>query len=175
MSSMVDELGEWLNAELERRSWSMSELGRRAGYSSTQVSNVINGTAKPTAEFTIRVANALDEDAVNLLRMAEILPALPPAASEEEKALYLFRQIRRPEQREAALRMLGGLTDHSAIPQSRPEPTSRMGVDATLQEFIRRTFRVMWEIAPSGERAAIFTEFIGELSREMEHQSTEPG
>ena len=165
----------WLNELVEERGWSYRELGRRAGLSDSAISLVARGERNAGSDLVIKVAEAVDGDPVQLLRLAEILPPLPPAASEEEKALYLFRQIRRPEQREAALRMLGGLTDHSAIPQSRPDPASRMGVDATLQEFIRRTFRVMWEIAPSGERAAIFTEFIGELSREMEHQSTEPG
>lgn len=172
---MNDQLAQWLARELKERSWSIRETARRAGLSHTPIANLLSGRITPGLDVLVKLADALDEPRENVLRMAAILPPLPPPASEEEEALYLFRQIR-PEQREAALRMLSGLSDDSQmIPQPQLERISRMGLDTTLQEFIRRIFRLMWEIAPPEERAAMFVEFVGELSREEERQTIEPG
>lgn len=172
----MSKLSDYLNEQIERRGWSKRELARRAGISSAQVTDVLNERANPGFDYCAKVAGALGLPPEKLLRMAGILPALPPAASEEEEALYLFRQIGSHEHREAALRMLSSLSEHSyMIPEAQPNNASRMGLDPALQELIRRIFRLMWEIAPSDERAAMFVEFVGELSRETEHSPIESG
>jgi len=171
----MTDLTDFLNAELERRRMSMRELGRLAGFSPTQVSDVINEKVPASPGFVLSVAKALGEDGAVLLRLAGHLPAAPPAASEEQQALHLFRQIA-PGQREAALRMLSGLSDHSQIaPQARPDHAARMGLDPALQDLIRQIFRLMWEIAPKEERTAVFAELVGELTREGKAETIEPG
>jgi len=185
MSSMVDELGEWLNAELTRRSWSMSELGRQAGYSSTQVSNVINGTAKPTADFTIRVANALNEDAVKLLRLADHLPAAPPVTDLGQAVCQTFRMLSVEQQRavarivfdmagvEAAGISVSGsrqaqagqgeqnhaLNHRDAAGASKELPiTGPMAGDCNPDPYqaLRRALELVWETAPREERGRYF-------------------
>ena len=91
--AMVDELGTWLASELKQRSWSMSEMGRRAGYSSTHISDVINGTTNPSADFVIAIANALGEIPQRLLELAGHLPAAPPVTSVSQAVCEAFRRL----------------------------------------------------------------------------------
>jgi transcriptional regulator with XRE-family HTH domain len=91
--SGMSNLSDWLVSELNDRGWSQRELGRRADVSQTQISNVINKSANPGADFCVSIARALGNPPENLLRMAGILPPLPPSVSDEDRALQLFRQL----------------------------------------------------------------------------------
>lgn len=71
---MRNKLIDWLNRYLEDHDISMRELSRRAGYSSALVSEVINANLEPSADFCIKTAKATGAPAVDLLRMAGILP-----------------------------------------------------------------------------------------------------
>ena len=112
----VDKLPDYLNAQLEIRGWSKSELARRAGVSRTQTIDVLNSRANPGADFCISVARALGDPPEELLRMAGILPQLPPAVAEERAALDVFRrlsgQIRRAML--ATMRNLAGIRTPTA-------------------------------------------------------------
>lgn len=72
---MSEALGDWLTDQLNRRGWSHNELGRRAGVSQPAVSGIIAGR-KPSADFCIKIAGALDESPIMLLRLAGILPSV---------------------------------------------------------------------------------------------------
>lgn len=71
----------------------MRELGRRSGVSQAQISNVINGVAKPSADFCIKVAKALKLPPVTLMTYAGILPPQTAAKEDEETLLHYFNQL----------------------------------------------------------------------------------
>jgi len=89
----MSRLTDFLNQQLIERGWSKSELARRAGVSTTQTTDVLNQRANPGADFCIAIARALGEPPERLLRLAGILPQLPPAVAEEREALDLFRRL----------------------------------------------------------------------------------
>ncbi len=87
----------------------MRELSRRAGISHTQIADVVNSRANPGADFCIAVARALGEQPEKMLRLAGILPPLPPAVEEENEILQIVRHLS-PVQRQAALAILRSLS-----------------------------------------------------------------
>lgn len=89
----MNKLSDWLNGELQERSWSMRELGRRSGISQAQISDVINGKINPSANFCIKIAKALKLPPEMVLRRAGILPALTTAKEEKEILLHYFDQL----------------------------------------------------------------------------------
>lgn len=53
------EFSKWLQAELNNRGWGQSDLARRSGLSTSQISNVLNGGRDAGPDFCIGVARAL--------------------------------------------------------------------------------------------------------------------
>ena len=102
----MNEFVNWLTITLEKRGWTASELARRAGVVPSTISMVINGYNEPSMEFCVKVAEALNESAIDVLRVAGHLPPLPPAVVAEDEALRLFRQVP-AHLRGLALQMLG--------------------------------------------------------------------
>jgi transcriptional regulator with XRE-family HTH domain len=98
----------WLNKELDIRGWGYNELARRAGLSSGGVSHVMTGRQNPGYEFCIKVARAMGERPEHILRLAGLLPSLPPEVEEEQEAIQILRELS-PQARTAALSMLRGL------------------------------------------------------------------
>ena len=131
--AMVDELGTWLASELKQRSWSMSEMGRRAGYSSTHISDVINGTTNPSADFVIAVARALGESPEALLRLAGHLPDAPPVTDLDCIVTDAFRQLD-DTQRNAISTVVLGLVGKSA--EHAPTAPSRSGQAAPDESLL---------------------------------------
>lgn len=76
MRDYNQELRDWINQELKQRSWSRRELARRASLSQAAVQKILAGERNPSAEFCIKVAQALGESPEKLLRMSGILPKI---------------------------------------------------------------------------------------------------
>jgi len=110
-SNMMSAFTDFLNAQLEQRRMSMRELARQAGFSATQVSDVINEKVPASTNFVLRVALALDEDPQHLLRLAGHLPATPPPTDLSCALNDAIRQLSDTQQ-EAVLE------DHSMMPAS---------------------------------------------------------
>jgi transcriptional regulator with XRE-family HTH domain len=89
----MSKLSDYLNTEIEDRGWSKRELARRADVSSTQVTDVMNDRTNAGADFCVAVARALGEPPEDILRLAGILPPLPPAVQEEREIVRLVRSI----------------------------------------------------------------------------------
>jgi len=88
-SNFVD----WLTTEVERRGWNNSELARRAGVGHSTVSQVLSLQQNPGLGFCIGVARAFDIPPEDVLRLAGLLPPLPPAVKEEREIVRLIRSI----------------------------------------------------------------------------------
>lgn len=118
---MNEKLSEFLTRALEKRHWSMRELGRRADVSGALVSEVINGNVPASTKFCVLVAQALGESPVKLLRLAGYMPDMPEPTDGEDKALRIFRQI--PEgYRDLALRVLANFIEapDTVLPEMQP-------------------------------------------------------
>ena len=101
MGVMSDNLQGWLSHELEKRGWSYRELARRANISNALVSRTLSGDMKASADFCIKVAQALGEAPEKVLRLAGILPASP--ASDDsilQELIDLARSLPREDQKE---------------------------------------------------------------------------
>jgi len=103
---MGDGLKIWLSAELENRHWSQRELARQSGVSQALVWQVLSGDVTPSADFCIKVAQALGEAPEKVLRLAGILP---PGPASDDSTLQELMELARslpPGQRKEALRYL---------------------------------------------------------------------
>src|SRR5688572_148866 len=102
---MSNVLRAWVSEELEQRNWSHRELARKTGFSPSFVSKILSGERNVSADFCIRVAQALEEAPEKLLRLAGILPT----ALEDDPTLAEIQDLVRhlpPSQRKEALRYL---------------------------------------------------------------------
>jgi transcriptional regulator with XRE-family HTH domain len=120
----VDAFTDFLNAQINERNWSISELARRADVSQSLASDVVNGKLAPSERFCIRAARALSLPGDSLLRLAGHLPSLLPAVEEEQAILYEIRKL--PEcGRRILLRFLRGLVEEATPHQLPPKPATR--------------------------------------------------
>lgn len=107
---MSDELRAWLSVEIKQRGWSQREFARRSDISHPLVSQVLAGDVTPSADFCIKVANALEVLPEKILRLAGILPS--PPASEDDSTIAeivdIVKTLSLP-QRKLALRLLYSL------------------------------------------------------------------
>ena len=108
---MAQDFVNWLTTKLNERGWTASELARRAEMVPSTISMVINEYNDPSPEFCLKVAQALGESPMDVLRLGGYLPALPPAVVDEDEALRLFRQVP-AHLRGLALQMLGVFAGH---------------------------------------------------------------
>jgi transcriptional regulator with XRE-family HTH domain len=146
----MSKLSDFLNGEIETRGWSKRELARRSGISSAQITDVMNERAKAGAEFCVSVARALGEEPEDILRLAGILPPLPPAVREERETVCLLRRFD-PRAREVilvTLRCLLGLSSslfQTLEEQSAERDVGRSDRPRTLSEWLA------WHIASDGK------------------------
>lgn len=89
----MSKLTNFVNEKLVDLGWSYNELARRAELSSSGVSHVMSGVRNPGFDFCVGIARALGEPPEKILRLARLLPALPPAIAEEGEAINLFRRL----------------------------------------------------------------------------------
>lgn len=103
---MSDRLRAWVGQELERRGWSYGELARRANISRPLVSRTLSGDMSASADFCIKIAQALEEAPETVLRLADILPqSLTEDASTLEEINDILHNLT-PEKRKEALRYI---------------------------------------------------------------------
>lgn len=104
MQLMSDDLRVWLNQELTRLGWSQGRLSKHSGISRPLISQVLLGDVNPSADFCIKVAQALNESPEKLLRIASILPAIPASEDATLQELMELARSMPPEDREELLK-----------------------------------------------------------------------
>ena len=77
---MKNTLSDFMNEELNRRSWSQRELARRADLSPTSISEVMAGKRGPGRRFCQAVAKALQVPPERILQAAGIIDPTPTTA-----------------------------------------------------------------------------------------------
>jgi transcriptional regulator with XRE-family HTH domain len=101
-------LTEWIQENLAERGWSQSELARRSNLSSTTISDVLSGSAKPGFNFCKGVAQALGVPTEEVLRKAGLLPPEPEETTTTRELMRSFSQLTVEEQR-MVIEMIHGL------------------------------------------------------------------
>lgn len=112
--AMVNEFTAWFNEEVQERGWTFRELARRAGVNGSTVSLVASGQRNPGLSFCVRIAGALGERPERVLRIAGLLPPLPPSVQEEDEILETVRRLSVTD-RDALIRMLRGLAQGGTV------------------------------------------------------------
>lgn len=99
------EFSEWLNEERNKRGWTQNELARRAGMTSSGVSQVITRRTFPGPEFCRGVARALGVPPERVFRKAGLLPPriIGGDNSEERKKLLDYFDAVGKHERQAIL------------------------------------------------------------------------
>jgi transcriptional regulator with XRE-family HTH domain len=120
----MTELSEFLTRALNERGWSMRKFGRAAKVSHSLISEVISGNARPSADFVVSAAHALDADPVRLLRLAGILPDVPAFTEQQEALCRMVSQIDSPTDYDAAFRMIAGLAQSTGPLPVSARPTT---------------------------------------------------
>jgi len=109
---MATDFVQWLIYEMNAKGYSQSELSRRAGVSTTAISNVLAENRSPGPEFCIGIAKALKLPPEHVFRKAGLLP--PESTMKDPSELYIdpdiedFREILRqltPEEAEELKRI----------------------------------------------------------------------
>ena len=98
MSEASTALKQWIQESLTQRGWSQSELARRAKLSSTTVSDVLSGSAKPGFNFCKGVARAFGVRTQKVLMLAGLLPPEPEETPTSRELLYMFMQLNDEDQ-----------------------------------------------------------------------------
>lgn len=154
---MENKLNTWINAELGRRGWGYNELARRAGISGGTLSNVMAGRHNPGLDFCKGIAHAFDERPERVLRLARLLPAVPPAVEEEEEVIRLLRRLS-DQVRTSAIAMLQGLAGMSrARTQAVSEPVATYEAEPrTVSEWLAKQIEEGLETMPLEDQQAVF-------------------
>jgi transcriptional regulator with XRE-family HTH domain len=113
-------LSEWLQAELETRGWTQSELSRRSGLSSAMISTVLSGKAAPGIRFCRKVARAAGTSPEKLMHLAGLLPPVPDDTPLVREAVFLLSQLPVDIQ-EIVLDQLRGLVERRKLVPSIPD------------------------------------------------------
>lgn len=106
----MTEFTDWLQAELDRRSWDAAKLARLSGITAAQLSKILLGLQKPGIKTCTLIAKAFDIPDVVVLRKANILPSDPKSRVDELdiKILFILKDMPRELKEEvlAYIRML---------------------------------------------------------------------
>lgn len=85
LSTMGDwkDMGQRLKELRRKKGWSVRKLAREAGVSKSTVSDVELGKRKPTADYLIKIAQALNMEERELLEWYDYMEPLPPTLDQK--------------------------------------------------------------------------------------------
>jgi DNA-binding XRE family transcriptional regulator len=87
------QISEWINKSLQNRSWSQAELARRAHLSKATISDISSGKVEPSFEACVKIAKAFSVPALQVLRIAGLLPQTELGQQEFEQIVYIFENL----------------------------------------------------------------------------------
>ncbi len=110
---MAPHISDFLSQELKTRSLSQSDLARNAGLGTASISKWLSGTAVPDEKSCLKIAVALRDDPIRLLKLAghndfaELLQKFLPAEGRELTEIDLYQN---PAHAELHLKLQGYLS-----------------------------------------------------------------
>jgi transcriptional regulator with XRE-family HTH domain len=98
----MDNFGEWLVAELERRDLTQSDLSRMSGLSRGTLSNIVSSTRGRGPSSLLAIAKALKLPPEQVFRTAGLLPPALKSDEETERIVYEMSDLT-PQEKEEVL------------------------------------------------------------------------
>jgi transcriptional regulator with XRE-family HTH domain len=100
---------EWLQAEMDKRGWSQSDLARAAELNRAVINKLLNGKSHPQPSTLEAISRALKVPLEIIYRVAGLLPADPDNDDVTEEAMYIFKSIQNSQRRATAIALLKAL------------------------------------------------------------------
>lgn len=83
----------WLQQEMNKREWSISDLARQAGVSRGSIANILRGDRKAGVEICEAIAYAFKVSPEIIYRRAGLLPPLPNQDESREELVHLYNSM----------------------------------------------------------------------------------
>ncbi len=100
---------EWLQAEMDKRGWSQSDLARFAELNRAVINKLLNGKSHAQPPTLEAISRALKIPLETMYRAAGLLPVNPDNDDAMEEAIHVFRSIQSSQRRATALALLKAL------------------------------------------------------------------
>lgn len=100
---------EWLQAEMDKRGWSQSDLARFADLNRAVINKLLNGKSHPQPATLEAISRALKMPIEITYRAAGLLPASPDRDEAIEEAIHVLRNIHSAQRKATALALLKAL------------------------------------------------------------------
>lgn len=95
----MENIADFIKAEIERKGWSQARLAKAAKLDSAVISNIINEKRGIGWESARAIADALNIPAETMFRKAGLLPPVPAKTEQSEWLLYAFERLTSDEKK----------------------------------------------------------------------------
>src|SRR6266487_2185709 len=100
---------EWLQAEMDKRGWSQSDLARYAELNRAVINKLLNGKSHPQPPTLEAISRALKIPIEITYRAAGLLPNNPENDDATEEAIYVLKSIKSTQRKATAIALLKAL------------------------------------------------------------------
>ena len=117
MSSVGEKIyfSEWLQAEMNKRGWSQSDLARAADLNRAVINKLLNGKSHPQPATLEAISRALKIPIETTYRAAGLLPVNPDNDDAIEEAIYVLKNIHSAQRKATAVALLKALIHEEEI------------------------------------------------------------
>ena len=100
---------EWLQAEMDKRGWSQSDLARYADLNRAVINKLLNGKSHPQPATLEAISRALKIPIEITYRAAGLLPTAPENDDALEEAIHVLKSIQSSQRKATAIALLKAL------------------------------------------------------------------
>ena len=100
---------EWLQAEMDKRGWSQSDLARYADLNRAVINKLLNGKSHPQPPTLEAISRALRIPIEITYRAAGLLPSTPENDDAVDEALHVLKSIQSAQRKATAIALLKAL------------------------------------------------------------------
>lgn len=115
---------EWLQAEMDKRGWSQSDLARYADLNRAVINKLLNGKSHPQPPTLEAISRALKVPIEMTYRAAGLLPENPDNDDAVEEAIHVLKSIQSTQRKATAIALLKALINEEENEQ-RPDKGKR--------------------------------------------------
>jgi transcriptional regulator with XRE-family HTH domain len=103
------DFSEWLQAEMDKRGWSQSDLARYADLNRAVINKLLNGKSHPQPATLEAISRALKIPIEITYRAAGLLPSSSENDDALEEAIYVLKSIHSTQRKATAIALLKAL------------------------------------------------------------------
>jgi transcriptional regulator with XRE-family HTH domain len=100
---------DWLQAEMDKRGWSQSDLARYADLNRAVINKLLNGKSHPQPQTLEAISRALRIPIEMTYRAAGLLPSMPENDDAVEEAIHVLKSIQSAQRKATAIALLKAL------------------------------------------------------------------